>query len=322
MEYLLGGLDKLETQARARPLGRVDGRAPRARSPPSRSRARWSAPRALGIARAAYEWTLEYLEDKARSYGEPLLEQQRIQQVLADVATEIDAARLLVLARRLDGPQRRPDDRRPGLDVQAEGGRRDDVGHHHADGPRRARGAQTDCPLEKWFRDAKIYQIFEGTAQVQRLVVSRMQAAERRQAVAAEAEELAGEAADGAGARVAPGRRAASGAAAADHGRLRPPPRPRAGSLRGVGERRCVAAVGTTAKSCAPDLPHLRRPLDVWTDGRSPLLGICLGRSGDCRYLACNAESPDGPGNGGPKVVGANPVVPREAPALSRQPVS
>ena len=32
-----------------------------------------------------------------------------------------------------------------------------------------------DCPLEKFFRDAKIYQIFEGTAQVQRLVVSRMQ---------------------------------------------------------------------------------------------------------------------------------------------------
>jgi alkylation response protein AidB-like acyl-CoA dehydrogenase len=39
--------------------------------------------------------------------------------------------------------------------------------------------AQTaDCPLEKWFRDAKIYQIFEGTAQIQRLVIARMQAAE------------------------------------------------------------------------------------------------------------------------------------------------
>ncbi|HLM48905.1 MAG TPA: acyl-CoA dehydrogenase family protein, partial [Solirubrobacteraceae bacterium] len=36
------------------------------------------------------------------------------------------------------------------------------------------------CPLEKFFRDAKIYQIFEGTAQVQRLVVARMQVAERR----------------------------------------------------------------------------------------------------------------------------------------------
>ena len=43
-----------------------------------------------------------------------------------------------------------------------------------------------DCPLEKWFRDAKIYQLFEGTAQVQRLVISRMQVAEwQRRAMAA-----------------------------------------------------------------------------------------------------------------------------------------
>jgi len=39
----------------------------------------------------------------------------------------------------------------------------------------------TDCPLEKFFRDAKIYQLFEGTAQVQRLVISRMQRTEYRQ---------------------------------------------------------------------------------------------------------------------------------------------
>ena len=42
----------------------------------------------------------------------------------------------------------------------------------------------TDCPLEKWFRDAKIYQIFEGTAQVQRLVIARMQRAAYRRAAA------------------------------------------------------------------------------------------------------------------------------------------
>ncbi len=42
----------------------------------------------------------------------------------------------------------------------------------------------TECPLEKWFRDAKIYQIFEGTAQVQRLVVSRMQRNEYRERLA------------------------------------------------------------------------------------------------------------------------------------------
>ena len=40
----------------------------------------------------------------------------------------------------------------------------------------------TDCPLEKWFRDAKIYQLFEGTAEIQRLVVSRMQVNEYREA--------------------------------------------------------------------------------------------------------------------------------------------
>ncbi len=36
----------------------------------------------------------------------------------------------------------------------------------------------TDCPLEKFFRDAKIYQLFEGTAEIQRMVISRMQARE------------------------------------------------------------------------------------------------------------------------------------------------
>src|SRR6185503_14620366 len=52
--------------------------------------------------------------------------------------------------------------------------------------------AQTmDCPLEKWFRDAKIYQIFEGTAQVQRLVVSRMQREERLRHLEAEGAVLA-----------------------------------------------------------------------------------------------------------------------------------
>jgi hypothetical protein len=48
----------------------------------------------------------------------------------------------------------------------------------------------TECPLEKWFRDAKIYQIFEGTAQVQRLVVSRMQRSEYQQRLIAAAEVL------------------------------------------------------------------------------------------------------------------------------------
>src|SRR4051794_19463147 len=50
---------------------------------------------ALGIAQAAYEWTLEHLQGRSEG-GTLLLQQQRIQQTLADVATEIEAARLLV----------------------------------------------------------------------------------------------------------------------------------------------------------------------------------------------------------------------------------
>jgi alkylation response protein AidB-like acyl-CoA dehydrogenase len=51
----------------------------------------------------------------------------------------------------------------------------------------------TECPLEKWFRDAKIYQLFEGTAQVQRLVISRLQAREYRERLQ-QAAEIAGDA--------------------------------------------------------------------------------------------------------------------------------
>ena len=64
---------------------------------------------ALGIAQAAYEWTLEYLDARAEG-GAPLLQPQRVQQTLADVATEIEVGAPAGPARRLDGPQRHPDD--------------------------------------------------------------------------------------------------------------------------------------------------------------------------------------------------------------------
>jgi acyl-CoA dehydrogenase len=129
---------------------------------------------ALGIAQAAYEWTLEYLEGK-QDEGGPVLEQQRVQQVLADVATEIEASRLLVWRAAWMGRSAIPMTGGQGSMSKLKAGDvtmwatttlMDLVGGY---------AQSTECPLEKWFRDAKIYQIFEGTAQVQRLVVSRMQ---------------------------------------------------------------------------------------------------------------------------------------------------
>jgi len=132
---------------------------------------------ALGIAQAAYEWTLEYLDGRAEG-GTPLLQTQRIQQTLADVATEIEAARLLVQRAAWMGANGVPMTGGQGSMSKLKGG---DVAMWATRtlmdlvGPA---AWSTEHPIEKWFRDAKIYQLFEGTAEIQRMVISRMQARE------------------------------------------------------------------------------------------------------------------------------------------------
>ncbi len=130
---------------------------------------------ALGIAQAAYEWTLEYLDSQSEG-GVPMLKIQRIQQTLADVATEIEAARLLVQRASWMGRNGVPMTGGQGSMSKLKAGDvtmwatttlMDLVGPY---------AQTTECPLEKWFRDAKIYQLFEGTAEIQRMVISRMQA--------------------------------------------------------------------------------------------------------------------------------------------------
>jgi acyl-CoA dehydrogenase len=132
---------------------------------------------ALGIAQAAYEWTLEYLYGREES-GVPLLSAQRVQQTLADVATEIESARLLVQRASWMGRNGKPMTGGQGSMSKLKAGDvtmwatttlMDLVGPAAWD---------TDKPLEKFFRDAKIYQLFEGTAEIQRMVISRMQARE------------------------------------------------------------------------------------------------------------------------------------------------
>ncbi len=132
---------------------------------------------ALGIAQAAYEWTLEYLYGREEG-GVQLLSAQRVQQTLADVATEIESARLLVQRAAWMGRNGRPMTGGQGSMSKLKAGDvtmwatttlMDLVGPAAWD---------TEHPLEKFFRDAKIYQLFEGTAEIQRMVISRMQARE------------------------------------------------------------------------------------------------------------------------------------------------
>jgi acyl-CoA dehydrogenase len=179
VDYLLGGMDKLNKKLERARSGESTGRASGALATFEVTRPLVGAS-ALGIAQAAYEWTLGYLEDKVEE-GVPLMEQQRIQQTLADVATEIEAARLLVWRAAWMGRNGVPMTAGQGSMSKLKAGDvtmwatttlMDLVGPY---------AQSTECPLEKWFRDAKIYQIFEGTAQVQRLVVSRMQRTEYKQ---------------------------------------------------------------------------------------------------------------------------------------------
>ena len=116
------------------------------------------------------------------------LDQQRVQQVIADVATEIEAARLLVWRAAWMGRNGIPMTGGQGSMSKLKAG---DVAMWATTALMDLVGPEAslaDHPLEKFFRDAKIYQLFEGTAQVQRLVVSRMQVEERKRQLAEAAE--------------------------------------------------------------------------------------------------------------------------------------
>jgi acyl-CoA dehydrogenase len=189
MDYLLGGYEKLERKLGRARSGESTGRSSNALATFELTRPLVGAS-ALGIAQAAYEWTLEHLEGRVQD-GVPVLDQQRVQQVLADVATEIEAARLLVWRAAWMGRNGIPMTGGQGSMSKLKAG---DVAMWATTALMDLVGpyAQTtECPLEKWFRDAKIYQIFEGTAQVQRLVISRMQRAEYQRRLAEAAEVLA-----------------------------------------------------------------------------------------------------------------------------------
>jgi acyl-CoA dehydrogenase len=195
VDNLLGGMEKLERKLDRARKGESSGRASNALATFELTRPVVGAS-AIGIAQASYEWTLGYLDngayadpiagylDQSSTAGKPPLERQGNQQRLADVATEIEAARLLVQRASWMGRNGIPMTGGQGSMSKLKGG---DVAMWATRTCMDLAGpyAQlTDCPLEKWFRDAKIFQLFEGTAEIQRMVISRMQAAEYRERLA------------------------------------------------------------------------------------------------------------------------------------------
>jgi butyryl-CoA dehydrogenase len=125
---------------------------------------------ALGIARAAFEAAVAYAKER-KAFGQPIAQFQAIQFMLADMATELDAARLLVLraaALKDQGVRHSAEsamaklyasemcERVASKGIQIHGGL----------------GYMKECDAERHWRDSRITQIYEGTSEIQRLVIS------------------------------------------------------------------------------------------------------------------------------------------------------
>jgi acyl-CoA dehydrogenase len=166
---LLGGKEKLDERL-ARVREGKSGNAQAAMQTFEATRPAVGA-QALGIARAAFEYSLEYAKER-HAFGRPIIMNQGIAFMLADMATEIEATRNLIWKAAWTGKN--------GKFVNAEGsmakmkaGRVATWVTERAIQILGGYGYTREYPVERWHRDAKIHDIFEGTEQIQQLVISR-----------------------------------------------------------------------------------------------------------------------------------------------------
>jgi acyl-CoA dehydrogenase len=138
------------------------------------------AAQAVGVARAAYEYARDYACER-ESFGEPIINHQGTAFPLADVATAIDSARLLTWRAAWMAANKVPF-------TQAEGSMSKLVASEVAV-QATERAVQTlggwgyiyDHPVEKYYRDAKVFSIYEGTSEIQRLLIGRAIAEQKGQ---------------------------------------------------------------------------------------------------------------------------------------------
>jgi acyl-CoA dehydrogenase len=167
---LLGGKDRLDERlARAREGKRTGAQA--ALSTFEATRPSVGA-MALGTARAAYEYALDYAKQR-RQFGRPIIENQAISFALADMKTEIDASRLLVWRAAWMARNGKQFTAAEGSMSKLKAGETAVRVTERAIQVLGGIGYVREAPVERWARDAKIYTIFEGTSEVQRLVIAR-----------------------------------------------------------------------------------------------------------------------------------------------------
>jgi alkylation response protein AidB-like acyl-CoA dehydrogenase len=174
-DCLLGGKDKLDERlARARERARsADGERVK-----NAAMATFEASRpavgamAVGTARAAYEYALEYAKSREQ-FGRPIIDNQGVAFQLADMRTQIDAARLLVWRASWMATAGRPFTSAEGSMSKLFASETAKKVTAQAIQILGGNGYTREYPVERMHRDSAIYTIFEGTSEIQRLVIAR-----------------------------------------------------------------------------------------------------------------------------------------------------
>jgi acyl-CoA dehydrogenase len=127
---------------------------------------------ALGIARAAYEFALDYATTRVQ-FGRPIITNEAISFLLADMATEIEAARMLCWHAAWMGRNAQEFDKAQGSMAKLKAGEVANWVTDQAISICGGWGYVRELPVQRWHRDAKIYTLFEGTREIQRRVIAR-----------------------------------------------------------------------------------------------------------------------------------------------------
>ena len=167
---LVGGKEKLDHRlARIREGGRGGEQAAMKTFEASRPSV---AAMAVGVARAATEFATEYARTRVQ-FGRPIGQNQGVAFQLADMAASVDAARLLTWRAAWMARAGKPFDRAEGSMSKLVAGETAVRVTEQAIQILGGNGYTREFPVERMSRDAKIYTIFEGTSEIQRLVISR-----------------------------------------------------------------------------------------------------------------------------------------------------
>ena len=167
---LVGGKERLDARlARVREGGRGGEQAAMATFEASRPSV---AAMAVGVARAAVEYASEYSRDRVQ-FGHPIGQNQGVAFMLADMQASVDAARLLTWRAAWMARNGRKFTHAEGSMSKLVAGETAVRVTEQAIQILGGNGYTRDFPVERWHRDAKIFTIFEGTSEIQRMLIGR-----------------------------------------------------------------------------------------------------------------------------------------------------